>query len=74
MRFPRQFLLAAKLPHRRFQLPRMGEVGHERQGPARRPDLLEQPEGVGRVRVADEPLWPVGQGLGADADRFEVLQ
>jgi hypothetical protein len=46
---------------------------HERQCPAGRHHLLEEPQGVVGVRVSDEPLWPVGQRLAADPDRLDVL-
>ena len=60
--------------HRRLELARMREVRHYRQRPARGDDLAEQPEGRVGVRVGDEPLRPVGQRLGADPDRLEVVQ
>jgi len=60
--------------HRRLELARMGEVRHHREIPARGDDLAEQPQGVIGVRVGDEPLRPVGQRLGAEPDRLDVVQ
>jgi hypothetical protein len=60
--------------HRRLELARMGEVRHHRERPARGDDLAEQGEGVVGVGVGDEPLRPVGQRLGADPDRLEVVK
>jgi hypothetical protein len=49
-------------------------VRHHREIPARGDDLAEQPQGVIGVRVGDEPLRPVGQRLGAEPDRLDVVQ
>lgn len=64
-----------------LQLARVGEVHHHGEVAPGGDDLLEEAEHVVGVAVGDEPLRPVGDRLGADADgvdgghaqdRFEV--
>jgi hypothetical protein len=66
--------LDRRFDQRRLQLAQVREVGHEREVLARVHHLLEQAERGVRVRVGGETLRPVGQSLGADPDRLQLLQ
>ena len=47
---------------------------HHRQRPAGGDDLAEQPQRRVGVGIGDEPLGPVGERLGADPDRLQLVQ
>lgn len=52
----------------------MRKVGHDGHVSPAFDDPLQQPKSIISVGVSDEPVWPVGHGLGAEPDSGNVVQ
>lgn len=63
-----------RLRARRLELTRVGDVRHERERLARRDHALEEARELVGVRIVEEAIGVVGEGLGADPDAREVRQ